>query len=651
MFLPSTCGQLPSEPVRAKRKRPAIVTLTLSAAALLAIAQPATANPGLLGPEFGAEDRSVPARGWWTGCTDGRGVTTSVLPSCDFDECTASDLIVERIDHDGNLLQPRFPPNDEPALMAGFRVECVPTGEFIVRWQDATSDCFLHRSYDADGRPTESPSRSVPEGHDCRTAAAVAFDPAGGVVTLWTQVSGGGDTKILGQRVAPGGGARGDLFEVADESVTGASPKAKVAVDSGGLTLATWIHKDDAAGPDPIYARFLDRNGRHASNVIRVNTFAYGKASGPAVEVEGPGEFVVLWSNLVQGGRVGRRLGTGEATPAAATPSAAGSPDMPALGAARTLTSTVLPLGESAKPRLAPGDARGWLVEGAASTARQLSPEHPVVYLQTDATINPGNSGGPLVNAKGELVGINTMIFSQSGGSEGIGFAVPSNIVRSIYLQIRNTGRVRRGQIGVFAQTINPTLSEGLGLAKEWGVVLGDVYPGSPAEEAGLKIGDVILTLGGKPMENGRQFDVNVYRQKVGEPVTIEYMRGDKKQSAKVTVVERPDNPDRFADLASPEDNLVEELGILAINLTPGIAQLLPGLRQSEGVVVAAQSTSGPAWRDSFYPGDVIVGLNGHRIRNLEGLRAVVGTYSAGTAVVAQIQRGPRLQYIAFEME
>ena len=106
-----------------------------------------------------------------------------------------------------------------------------------------------------------------------------------------------------------------------------------------------------------------------------------------------------------------------------------------------------------------------------SAVGRQLQPEDPMVYIQTDAPINPGNSGGPLVDARGRLVGINTFIFSQSGGSEGIGFAVPSNIVKYVFTQIRESGRVARGEIGVHAQTITPTLAAGLGLPQPWGVI------------------------------------------------------------------------------------------------------------------------------------------------------------------------------------
>jgi serine protease Do len=123
-----------------------------------------------------------------------------------------------------------------------------------------------------------------------------------------------------------------------------------------------------------------------------------------------------------------------------------------------------------------------------SAVGRQFRDEDRMIYIQTDTPINPGNSGGPLVSADGRVIGINTLILSQSGGSEGVGFAAPANIVRFIYDQIRSSGRVHRGEIGVFAQTITPALAAGLRLSREWGVVLGDVYPNSPASKAGLRI-------------------------------------------------------------------------------------------------------------------------------------------------------------------
>ena len=184
---------------------------------------------------------------------------------------------------------------------------------------------------------------------------------------------------------------------------------------------------------------------------------------------------------------------------------------------------------------------------------RQLQDEDRMIYIQTDTPINPGNSGGPLVTAEGKVVGINTMIFSQSGGSEGIGFAAPGNIVRFVYEQIRANRRVQRGEIGVFSQTITTALAAGLRLSREWGVVLGDVYPNSAAAKAGLRINDVILSVEGKPMENGRQFDVTVYQRPIGQPVNIEVGRGLQRSTLRGPVTERRDEADRFRDMVTPE--------------------------------------------------------------------------------------------------
>src|SRR5215213_995354 len=156
-----------------------------------------------------------------------------------------------------------------------------------------------------------------------------------------------------------------------------------------------------------------------------------------------------------------------------------------------------------------------------SAVARQLTPEDPMIYIQTDAPINPGNSGGALVDTEGRLVGINTLIYSQSGGSEGIGFAAPSNIVRNVFEQIRKTGRVRRGEIGVTTQTITPTLADALQLTTDGGVIVADVDEAGPAAKAGLQPGDIIVSLDGKRMENGRQFRINIYTRAIGQQVTL----------------------------------------------------------------------------------------------------------------------------------
>ena len=222
-----------------------------------------------------------------------------------------------------------------------------------------------------------------------------------------------------------------------------------------------------------------------------------------------------------------------------------------------------------------------------SSVARQLESESPMIYIQTDAPINPGNSGGPLVDVYGKVIGINTLIISQSGGSEGIGFASPSNIVRTVFEQIRDKGRVVRGDIGIFAQTIDPLLARALDLPITSGTILGDVLPQSTAEQAGLKAGDIVLALGGKRMENGRQLTVNLYQRPVGERVLMQVVRGPDTLEVSVEVVNRANDPGRFTDFVNADKNLIPELGVLALDLNERLARMFPDLRISTGVVVA----------------------------------------------------------------
>jgi serine protease Do len=286
-----------------------------------------------------------------------------------------------------------------------------------------------------------------------------------------------------------------------------------------------------------------------------------------------------------------------------------------------------------------------------SALARQLTPESPMIYIQTDATINPGNSGGPLVDTQGRVVGINTMIATHAGGSEGVGFAAPSNIVRNVYNQLRSSGRVRRGHIGIHAQTITTIIAIGLGLDREWGVVIADVYPDGPADKAGLLIGDIVLTLNGKPMENGRQFEVNLYRYAVGEEVAVEISRGGSLSTVSVPVIERHDDPKRFSDLVRPDRNLIPKLGILGIDVDDYTARMIPTLREKSGVIVAARAADAPFRDDTLMPGDVIHRVNQLPIRNVEDLRNVLRMLISGDAAVCHVERGGRMVYVALEIE
>jgi serine protease Do len=286
-----------------------------------------------------------------------------------------------------------------------------------------------------------------------------------------------------------------------------------------------------------------------------------------------------------------------------------------------------------------------------SSTARQVRPDDPMIYIQTDASINPGNSGGPLVGTDGALIGINTFIVSRSGGSEGIGFAAPSDIVRNVYEQIRKHGRVRRGQIGVIAQTISPELARALALQQDWGVVLADVAPKSAAQAAGLEVRDIVVALDGKPMENARQLGVNIY-SRTGDTITLDILRGDRRLSKSVAVLERPQDPDRILSLITGDSNTIPRLGILAVELDARVTPLLPPLRRLSGVVVAAITAAlGTSVDGGLQPGDVIYSLNATPVGALADLRAAVQNLPRGDVVALHIERLGQLQFVLLELE
>jgi serine protease Do len=285
-----------------------------------------------------------------------------------------------------------------------------------------------------------------------------------------------------------------------------------------------------------------------------------------------------------------------------------------------------------------------------SSMARQIRPDDPVIYIQTDASINPGNSGGPLLDSEGSIAGINTFILSQSGGNEGVGFAVPSNIVQSVYQQIRKFKRVRRGQVGVVAQTITPAMATALELDQDWGVLVSDVTAGGSAASAGLEIKDIILTVNGKTMENARQFGVNIY-QSAGETVTMGLLRGKQKLEKKVVVLERPRDPDRIASLLNGEANVIRKLGVVVVELDEKVTPMLPPLRRLDGVVVAGLAAGSAEHSDPLLSGDVIYECNNRRVRNIAELKAAVETAPKGAFVALHIERQGQLQYILMDLE
>jgi len=286
-----------------------------------------------------------------------------------------------------------------------------------------------------------------------------------------------------------------------------------------------------------------------------------------------------------------------------------------------------------------------------SSVGRQPDPDRPMVYIQTDAPINPGNSGGPLIDMDGYVLGINTLILSQGGGSEGLGFAIPARIVRFVYQSLRKYGHVHRVEIGAVAQNITPTLAEGLGLSRSWGVIVSDVNPGGSAQAAGLKAGDIIVSVDDRPIDTLPALTAALYLHPLDEVMKLIILRADQRKILYVAATEHRDQMDKLMDAVDPDKSLVRRLGILAVDLNDQLQSAVGNLRISGGVVVIARAADLIGPESGLKTGDVIHAVNKTPIDSLDSLRAVLNDLKANAPVVLQVERDGQLQWLAFEME
>jgi serine protease Do len=281
-----------------------------------------------------------------------------------------------------------------------------------------------------------------------------------------------------------------------------------------------------------------------------------------------------------------------------------------------------------------------------SATARQLEADEPMIYIQSDVSINPGNSGGPMVDVEGGVIGVNTMIISESGGSEGVGLAIPSNIAKSVTEQIIQNGVVRRGEIGIEPQTITDTMAESLGLPQQTGVILGDVTPDGPAHRAGLRVGDIVLALNGKPMENARQLQVNLYSKQVDSEVEVEVLRGGRNRSFRVKVSEQANDPDRFAALVNHAVATIPQLGIMGLEIDTKVKDLLPDTRMPRGILVANVLASAGRSAGVLDTGDIIYLVNRKAVGTLDEIKKALAAFGPGDVVVLQVERESKLRYV-----
>ncbi len=281
-----------------------------------------------------------------------------------------------------------------------------------------------------------------------------------------------------------------------------------------------------------------------------------------------------------------------------------------------------------------------------SSVARQPDPDSAMVYIQTDAPINPGNSGGPLVDVQGNVVGLNTFIVTSSGGNQGLGFAIPSNEIRFIYGQLRKYGHVHRAVIGVTAQTITPTIAQGLKLPQDWGLVISDVIPDGPAAKAGVKINDIVVGIDGREVGSLPVFEHTLQLHVDGDVIHLQVLRGGQKVELEVPVVVVHHSYDQLTDLTDVEKNLVPALGIVGIDITPKVADMVGSLRIDSGVIVVAKAAEPSGFETPLQTGDVVHGVNGKPVASVDDLRTALKDLGADTPVVLQVERDQHLLYV-----
>jgi len=267
-------------------------------------------------------------------------------------------------------------------------------------------------------------------------------------------------------------------------------------------------------------------------------------------------------------------------------------------------------------------------------------------FIQTDAAINPGNSGGPLVNIHGEAVGINTAIYSKSGGYMGIGFAIPINMAKAVKDQILKKGKVTRGWLGVVIQDIDEDLAQSFGLKNTGGALISEVSEGSPADKAGLKQGDIILRLNGKKVDNVGELRNKIALTAPGTKVTIEVLREKRHKVFNVTIGEQPAY--RSMGMMS-QHKILRKLGFVVQELTPDLAQQF-GYREGQGVLVTEVEPGSPASRLGIRPGNLIEEVNRKRIHNMGEFLRTLRMSEKTKIVLLRIRDGEFSRYVAIHI-
>jgi Do/DeqQ family serine protease len=267
-------------------------------------------------------------------------------------------------------------------------------------------------------------------------------------------------------------------------------------------------------------------------------------------------------------------------------------------------------------------------------------------FLQTDAPINQGNSGGALVNTNGELIGINSQILSPTGGNIGIGFAIPSNMAKTVLAQLTTSGKVRRGQLGVGIQPVTPEIAASFGLKEANGVLVSGVSPGSPAERAGIKTGDVITAINGQSTNNSNDLRNRIASTPPGTEVALTLMRDGKERQVKATLSELTADATRNQPSVSESGDGGGQLGLTVRSLTPHDAEQLGLASGASGLLIESVEPGGPAAEAGIRAGDVIVEVNRQVVRSTQDLSSAM--QKSGTRpTLLLINRGGQTIFVA----
>jgi serine protease Do len=276
-------------------------------------------------------------------------------------------------------------------------------------------------------------------------------------------------------------------------------------------------------------------------------------------------------------------------------------------------------------------------------------------FIQTDAAINMGNSGGALVDIKGELLGINTAIFSRSGGNQGVGFAIPANLARDVMQSLREKGRVVRGYIGASVQTLTPELAEAMKLkGQPTGALVGEIAPKTPSEKAGMKTGDVITAVNGKKISDARELRLMIGSMAPGSKAQIEVNREGQTKTLDVELAEMPVGATEEGPETSPEEGAQPEKttvfgGVAVADVTDDVRSALNLSKEVQGAVIAEIDADSPAGKAGLREGDVIQEVNKQPVKNAKDLVAISKKLKANEKILLRVYSQGRSGYVALE--